>query len=280
MQPLVTRPAYGHGGAATPVGVAQLPSGGPGGKGLPLDPGIPGQATFNKPTDDIRHDEPEDENIHRVDGPGDLLKDRSRIDTREDNADKSDGLGYSGGGKQDESSKTKYPYRDGRPNHHNASAEYVLGLWLLRTAHEITIYPEPMVRTAAKLGEIMQGTSPEVLSKGKACKVTVKRVDVPNLRWMFLVDAGNGAKVVRLKATRQKNVTKFSKMELKVTCSCPAWQWHGPEFHAKSEGYLDGKARGTASSPDVKDPRKHNRVCKHVAAVLSMVKAWDIPKER
>jgi hypothetical protein len=246
-----------------------------------LDSAIPGSATFSKPEEDIREPRKDDESIRRVENPDDLLKERGRIDVREDNADKTNGLGYSGGGKQDSSPKTPYPYRDNRPNHHNASAEFVAGLFLLRTANEVTLLLEPdEARTAAKLGEIMQGTSTAILSKSKTCKVTVKRADIPNLRWLFMVDSGNGAKVVKIKATRKPSVTKFSKMELKVTCSCPAWQWHGPEFHAKSEGYLDGVARGTASTPNVKDPKKHNRVCKHVAAVLSMVKAWDIPKER
>jgi hypothetical protein len=51
----------------------------------------------------------------------------------------------------------------------------------------------------------------------------------------------------------------------------------GPEHHAKSEGYLDGRPKGTASSPDIKDPERQNRVCKHVAAVLSFIRGWDVP---
>jgi hypothetical protein len=250
---------------------------------MPLDPGIPGSATLSKPSGEgAREPEKQDENIHRIDNADDLLKDRSHIDVREDNADKHDGIGFNGEGPYDGTGKTKYPYRDDRPNHHNASeqAAFVAGLFLLRFAREITIPSEPgMVRTAAKLGEILQGISPDVQSKASKCAVKLKRADRANLRWLFMVDAGNGPKVVKLKAYRKGTVTKLSKMELKVTCSCPAWQWRGPEHHAQQGGYLDGKPRGTAATPTIRDPRNHNRVCKHVAAVLFMVKTWDIPKE-
>jgi hypothetical protein len=125
----------------------------------------------------------------------------------------------------------------------------------------------------------MEGLGASVLSRAKACTVILKRADVPNLRWFFSVDAGHGAKVVRLKAERKGSATQLAKMDLHLTCSCPAWQWQGPEHYAKSEGYLDGNPRGTALAPEVVDTQKQNRVCKHVAAVLSMVQAWDIPRK-
>lgn len=280
-QPLVTRPAYGHGGLST-VSESKLPSGGPGGKGMPLDPSIPGTATYAKPEGDIREPRKDDEPIKRVDNADDLTKERSRIDTREDNADKHDGIGYNGEGEYDGTGKTKYPYRDHRPHEHYASVdpEFVVALFQLRSAHTLVLPPEPTVKVALRLGEVMQGLNPKTLSRAKKCGVTTKRVDVPNLRWIFAVDCGNGPKAIKLKAERKGNIVAMTKLELALTCSCEAWRWLGSEYHAKQERFIDGKPRGTASTPDIKDPKRINRVCKHVAAVLNHIEGWSIPKKK
>jgi hypothetical protein len=280
-QPLVTRPAYGHGGLST-VAESKLPSGGPGGKGMPLDPGIPGSATYAKPEGDVREPRKDDEPIKRVDNADDLTKERSRIDTREDNADKHDGIGGLGKGEWSTTIKTKYPYRDKRPHEHYASVDpaFVAALFELRTAHELVLPPEPTVKVALRLGEVMQGLNPKTLARSKKCAVKLKRADIPNLRWIFAVDCGNGPKAIKLKADRKGNVVAMTKLELAMKCSCEAWRWLGSEYHAKGERFIDGKPRGTASTPDIKDPRRVNRVCKHVAAVLNHVKAWTIPKKK
>lgn len=275
-QPLVTRPAYGHGGSL--IAESGLPGGGPSDRGLPLDSGIPGTQTFAKPVKDVRETDKDDESIHRVDGPDDIAKDRNRVDTVEDNANKHDGIGQMGKGEWDTTNKTKYPYRDDRPNQHYAalSPETVMGLWLLRTAHELVIPAELPVRVAAKMSEIMRGLNPKTRKKAKTCVVAIKKQDHEKLQWVFSVNCGNGPKMVRLEADRTPRMTLLASMDLRVRCSCPAWEWLGPEHHAKADGYLKGKARGTASKPEIRDIPKRNRVCKHVAAVMQEIKEWDI----
>lgn len=276
-QPLITRPAYGYGRPAMPVGVSGLPGGGPSNKGLPVDPGIPGSSTFDKPEEDIREPGHDDESIDRVDGPDDLTKDRDRVDTREENAPKHDGIGYTAPGPYD-TPKTPYPYRDDKPNAHNASARIVLGMYLSALAHEAEVDLAEPVRVAATIAEVEGGLSKKVQQSASKCSSTLKRADKANLRWIFSVDCGNGPKVVRMKATRKGNVGKLAKMQVNFSCSCPAWQWLGPEHNAQKGGYLDGKPRGTASEPNVKDPPRQNKVCKHVASVLGLVRGWEVPK--
>lgn len=278
MQPLVTRPAYGYGRPATPVGVSGLPGGGPSDKGLPVDPGIPGSSTFDKPEEDIREPRKDDESQHRIDDADDMLKDRDRVDTREENAPKHDGIGYAGPSSPDVTPKTKYPYRDDRPNAHNASARIVLGMYLSALAHEAEVDLGEAVRVAATIAEVEQGLSKKVQQSASKCSSVLKRADKKSLRWIFAVDCGNGPKVVRMKATRKGNIAKLAKMQVSFSCSCPAWQWLGPEHNAQKGGYLDGKPRGTASEPNIKDPPRQNKVCKHVASVLSLVRGWEIPK--
>ncbi len=262
-----------------PKAVAQLPSGGPADKGIPLDDAVPNYRTFAKPEDDSGTSETpsEDESIFRVRGPRDLTKDRNRVDV----IDQSEaGPNYMGLGEPENSPKTPYPYRDDKPNWHNASAEFVAGLWRLLTAPVRVLRALDGVRVASTSEEILTNLSPDFRERSRKCQSKLRRADIKNLRWIFSVDCGNGAKTVLLKARRSGNVTKFTKLDLELSCSCPAWQWLGPEHNAQQGEYLLGKPRGTASPPDIKDPKRVHKVCKHVAAVLAATKGWTIPKKK
>lgn len=280
-QPLVSRPAYGAGHGT--VAESGLPGGGPSNKGLPLDSGIPGSATFNKPSGEEARDfdNGKDESIYRTDNADDLLTDRDRIDTREDNAKKENGISYMPTSEWDSSTKSKYPYRDGIPNTHSASAEFVVGMWRLGSAHTLRLNPT-RTKIAAQPDEVLAGLNPTFAERAQGCSVGTKRADIKNLRWIFSVDCGNGPKVVKIKALRERsaNITKFSKLDVDLSCSCPAWRWLGPEHHAEREEYLLGDPRGTASVPVIRDPTGVNRVCKHVAAVLGHTSAWELPKPK
>lgn len=278
-QPLITRPGYGE--RDTTIAESGLPEGSPGGKGVSLDPKIPGAKTFVKPLDDKREPRKDDESIYRVDNADDLTKDQTRPDVNMDNANKHDQFGYlPGQGKWDNTSRPKWPYRDKAKHPHNASAQFVAESYLLKTAHELWLPTEPgTLRVATKLQGIQQGLNPEVSQKAQTCSVTLKRADIGNLRWLFSVDCGNGPKVVKIKAEKSRS-TQLAKMDLHLSCSCPAWRWLGPEHHSKREDYLDGKPRGTASVPVIKDPEGINRVCKHVEAVLRQVQKWQISRSK
>lgn len=214
--------------------------------------------------------------MYRVDDANDLTKDQSRSDSI-DHSHASPS--YNGLGPSD-TSKTKYPYRDGIPNSHNASVAFVVESWKARTAHELLVLGGLGVKVAAKLSEMLDGLNPKMVERATRCTASLKRADIGNLRWVFSVDCGNGPKVVHMKAARSGNTTKLAKMDLMVSCSCPAWQWLGPEHHAVQKDYLERGPRGTASVPFVRDPQRHNLVCKHVAAVLGQSKAWDIPVKK
>lgn len=60
---------------------------------------------------------------------------------------------------------------------------------------------------------------------------------------------------------------------LKVACSCNFWRWQGPEYWAKTGGYLYGNPVGTATKPSKKDPDGTHRLCKHVVACLHVVRS-------
>jgi hypothetical protein len=277
-QPLVTRPGYGE---QAPLATSKLPSGDPASKGLSLSDDIPGTKTFVKPLDDHNTDDPAPEqSLYRIDGPKDLAK---KQDNGTDTIDQSDASpGYMGLGDKDPNdySKTKYPYRDEKPNSHNASKgdpQVVAALYVLAHKLPLVIPAQEWGKYAATGEQILSGLNPKVLTRAQKAKVSVKRVDAKNLRWIFDVK-GNHDYVVKLRASRpKKNTTKLSKMDLELSCTCPAWQWQGPEFHGKANKYQLGKLQGTATPPDIRDPSRINKVCKHVAAVLSFTQGWEIP---
>lgn len=291
-QPLVTRPAYQQ----NPTATAELPGGGPADRGRSLDEDVPGYKTFTKPLDDNNTDDPAPEqSLYRTDGPKDLSK---KQDPGDDTIDQSHSTpGYMGLGEKDpgDYSKTKYPYRDGKPNQKNADSDFVAELHVLeskapllltyqaRTATRVADFIDISNRVAATAEQILSGLNPKFVERSKTVQATLKRADVRNMRWIFSVTSSSDKTyAVKLKAIRpRKNTTKFSKMDLEMSCSCPAWQWQGPEYHATSApDYQLGKPRGTASTPDIRDPERHNKVCKHVAAVLNMTRQWEVPTPR
>ncbi len=282
IQPLSLRRDYGSSEEREEhVAESGLPDGGePAQKGLSLDKDIPGTSTFNKPEDDKRQfDKSPPGSEYRRDTPDDMAKPQ---DSRKD--DERD-MGYihpeytdPGGRPPGDQSITKYPYRSdprGKPNEpdrkykHYASVPLVVERHLLKTAP----------RVATRLDVIEQGLNPKVVDRSNKCSVTLKRADIPNMRWLFSVDCGNGPKVVRVHADKGR-ASKLSKMDLHLSCSCPAWRWLGSEHWSKGEQYLDGNPRGTASEPVIRDPQGINRVCKHVAAVLSNIRNWQVGPKR
>lgn len=96
---------------------SKLPEGDPASRGVSLDPGIPGTSTFAKPSGEPpRGQGVEDSSIYRVDDADSLLKSQTTPDSTDlQNLRPS----YATPGPND-GSITKYPYRDGVPNAHNA----------------------------------------------------------------------------------------------------------------------------------------------------------------
>jgi len=234
--------------------------------------------TFVKPLDDGPEHPKRDEPPERIDDAYDMAKERGRVDTNEEWADSD--TSYRGLGPSD-TPKTDYPYRDGIPNRHNASATFVVALYKLSRAPVRRFYARDGFRVGSTSEAILSGLDGPTRQRAGGCAPTLKRADIKNLRWIFSVDCGNGAKAVKIKAVRPRaNVTKFGKLDLDLSCSCNAWQWLGPEYHAKSEGYLLGKPRGTATTPDIKDPDRVHKVCKHVAAALAVTEGWTVPKAK
>lgn len=135
-------------------------------------------------------------------------------------------------------------------------------------------------RMAARMADIESGCEPGLLAKAKDVQLRLSRVDQANRMWFFEAKGSKEDYRVKVKAFPKGNVTSIAKMDLQVTCSCPYWQWQGPEYWADQRGYLLGPARGTADKPDVKDPGGTHGACKHVIAVLRRLADISVDRSR
>ena len=136
---------------------------------------------------------------------------------------------------------------------------------------------EAAVRVAMRMSEIRERTSQKVHGESSKVSVNLTRVDPKNLVWLFDVPGSKGKPYrVRVKGSLKGNMTDPNKMDVQLSCSCPFWQWQGPEHWAKQNGYLYGKAKGTASKPQIKDPNSQHWACKHVLAVLDQVQNFQL----
>ena len=131
------------------------------------------------------------------------------------------------------------------------------------------------VRIAARILDITGATGQGIHDRALGLKPKLKRVDAQHAMWTYHVPASKGGSyTVKVKAPRKGNIKNVAKLDVFVSCSCPFWQWQGPEHWASERGYLYGKPRGTASKPGVKDPNGEHGACKHVLAVLGLLKKF------
>jgi hypothetical protein len=152
-------------------------------------------------------------------------------------------------------SDIRYPYRtDERPVRHSSDVQDAAFRVLIAhrgaVRHRVAIRPDQLEPKAPG----------KVKDNAESCKVALVSYDKRGRVFTFNVDAGNGAKNVRASLTDLDHVA--------MTCDCAFWRYNGPEFHARSGGYLLGAPHGTASPPDVRDPDRQYYLCKHTYAVL------------
>jgi hypothetical protein len=128
-------------------------------------------------------------------------------------------------------------------------------------------------RLAMVIADIESRAEGSIHDKARGLPVKLKRVNRKNAILTYQVQGGSGVYTVKVKIPRKGNLRDPKKLDVWLACSCPFWQWQGPEHHAKINNYLYGKPRGTASKPVIRDPGNKHGVCKHVLAVL-----WDVKR--
>lgn len=136
---------------------------------------------------------------------------------------------------------------------------------------------EPQGKTAALISEIFQNCSPDLVQKSKGVQYSRKSLK-PNGMSIWTAQGSKGESyTIRVKPIPKNKSTKaIAKMPIQVSCTCDFFRWQGPEHWAKTNDYLYGKPAGSATKPTKKDPSGKHWACKHVLAVLNLVKKQKI----
>jgi hypothetical protein len=146
--------------------------------------------------------------------------------------------------------------------------------WMNMTIKEWKgIFPElGTAKWAARISDIEDRCSQDLHGRSRDIKPKLRRVDAKRGLWTFEVPGSKGTYTVKVQAFRQGSMRTIAKLDVYVACSCPFWQWQGPEHWAKQGDYLYGRPQGLASKPDVRDPKHEHGACKHVLAVFGHLK--------
>lgn len=124
----------------------------------------------------------------------------------------------------------------------------------------IIIRPVVITRLAIQPEKVIPHTPKKIKKNARFCNVALVSYDKKNRVYTFSVDAGNGPKTVQASLSDKDHVA--------LSCNCPFWRYNGPEFNAKTNGFMLGQPFGTAAPPDIRDPQRQYWLCKHAYAVL------------
>lgn len=207
--------------------------------------------------------------IFEIDGADAMTHHQDNVDTQDINVQVPSDTSYMSDVDMTESDMS-YPYRtDERPLRHSSDRESVsiFHYGLKRALGQLEVPPLVIAarsvlrsRVAIKPEQLEPKAPGKVKDNAESCKVSLVSYDKRGRVFTFDVDAGNGAKNVRASLTDLDHVA--------MTCDCSFWRYNGPEYHAKTGGYMLGLPHGTASPPDIRDPDRQYYLCKHTYAVL------------
>jgi len=123
--------------------------------------------------------------------------------------------------------------------------------------------------------EILSGLNPAIVERASDVNLLNVRHN-PSINQLEYTVKGKTRSqyTVMIRAVPEGKENQYWKSDVLVSCSCRHWRYGGAEHHAKEGGYLYAEEYpiGTLASPDIRDPQKHNYVCKHVYAALQEAK--------
>jgi len=90
-------------------------------------------------------------------------------------------------------------------------------------------------------------------------------------RFIFRTSSGSDIYTTIFQFIPRSNIRELSKLQVRVSCSCPAWLFWGAQFNAQRHGYLYGPVRLKFAPPNSRDPLRQHLVCKHVLASIPEV---------
>ena len=135
-------------------------------------------------------------------------------------------------------------------------------------------YEEELIgKQALRISELEAKTSRDIHDRANLT-ARLSKADPDRGLWAFKVTGDTDTYNVKVKALKKGNIKDLNLLDVKVSCDCNYFKWQGPEHHALVNGYLLGEPRGSATSPDIKDPERQHYSCKHILSALKLVKGY------
>jgi len=121
-----------------------------------------------------------------------------------------------------------------------------------------------------------------IQNKGREGNIELVGQDFKNFLFQFKVPGDgwpNSKPFYQVDIKFNKDGTpSLQELDVQVRCDCPFFIYNGPEHNASTGNYLFSNPRGTADPPDIRDPRRQYYICKHIAAVFSLIdKKFRLP---
>lgn len=139
-----------------------------------------------------------------------------------------------------------------------------------------------MQTQAISLRELEKTNSPAFNKRSLKCvthAIDYERV-LGDTRYLFLIQGGesyssDSGHIVSLLfdvGSAKHNKSRPLVDDVKIHCQCPAFQYWGPAYNSTQEGYnLEGREH---RPPDVRDPNREVKICKHVARVIRSIRSF------
>jgi hypothetical protein len=131
-------------------------------------------------------------------------------------------------------------------------------------------------------GELVFRTSQRSIKYSRGCVATSKRNDPAHGRWTFTVRChqkwSKGPYDIRFRLLKgPRGTIGILGRQIEVSCNCNAWKYNGSDFNALQKDYSE-RQYSNGQPPNIRDPRRRNLICKHVAACVPLFKRFIIPK--
>lgn len=177
-----------------------------------------------------------------------------------------------------EKSDKKYVYT---PHNWNKQEPYTLNLFQkkngsLKLSFWDFISFRKNIKTGTTFEELIRDTDEWIKEKTRPSNRTrtigLLQSDPKNLRWVYRVRGSEpwsktSGHIVTVQLEKSPKKKDIRDLDVKVTCTCPFWQYWGPDYHAHREKYLEGPPRSNLQPPDKRDPGRTHKLCKHVVAI-------------
>lgn len=158
----------------------------------------------------------------------------------------------------------------------------VIANWMMQYYPMSVPFDNNNIKLAARLSELEKaerwsGTKNRYIPiESGGVSVRLYRAEPRRGRWIFRTTSGGPVYTTVFQFVPRANIRDTSKLDVRVSCSCPSWVFWGAQWNAWQKEYLYGKARLKLLPPRVRDPKHRFFVCKHVLACIPIVSRYRL----